>query len=83
METPQQTRKPWFKNPGILLIALAVILGIGLAIPSYRPIFLGVVAFLIVSIIIGVAVALILRLWHRYKPVSEEDVGTKRPLGLD
>ena len=39
--------------------------------------------FLAISIPIGVVIALILHLWHKHKPVKDEDVDDKRPLKLD
>jgi hypothetical protein len=45
---------------------------------------LAVAALLLISVLLGFGVAGILRLWHKYKPVSEADVhNDKHPLGLD
>ncbi|HZU42429.1 MAG TPA: hypothetical protein VE994_07140 [Terriglobales bacterium] len=38
--------------------------------------------FLLISIPIGVVIAVGLHLWHQYKPVKDEDVD-ERPLKLD
>jgi hypothetical protein len=59
------------------LLAAAVIVTVTLiALPAYR-------LFFAISVGIGVVVALILYLWHRFRPVKEEDIENKRPLGLD
>ena len=43
--------------------------------PTYRWFFL-------ISVGIGVVIAGGIHLWHRFRPVREEDVHNKRPLGL-
>jgi len=45
------------------------------AFPAYRW-------FFAISVGIGLGVALILFLWHKLRPITEEDVENKRPLGL-
>lgn len=58
------------------LLVAAVIVAVTLIwLPAYR-------LFLAISIGIGVVVALILYLWHRFRPVKDEDIENKRPLGL-
>ena len=58
------------------LLAAAVIVAVTLIfLPSYR-------LFFAISLGIGIFVALILYLWHRFRPVKEKDVENKRPLGL-
>jgi len=43
-----------------------------------------VAALLLISVFMGFGIAGVLRLWHKYKPVKEEDVqDDKHPLGLD
>ena len=45
---------------------------------------LAVVVLLLISVVLGFAIAGLLRLWHKYKPVKEADVqNDKRPLGLE
>ena len=59
----------------IAVVAVIAVLLIGL--PAYR-LFFGV------SVLLGLAVAGILYLWHKYKPVEETDVhDEKHPLGLE
>ena len=65
-----------FKGSTGLLIAVAVVVGVSIAFPAYRW-------FFIISVAIGLAVAGALFLWHRFRPLKEEDVENKRPLGLD
>jgi hypothetical protein len=55
----------------VLMIAVAVIW-----LPAYR-------LFFAISVGIGLVVAVALYLWHKLRPVREEDVHNKRPLGLD
>lgn len=58
------------------LITAAMIIAIMLIwLPAYR-------IFLAISVGIGVLVAVGLFLWHKFRPVREEDVHNKRPLGL-
>jgi hypothetical protein len=58
------------------LLAAAVIVAVTLIwFPAYR-------LFFAISIGIGVVVAVILYLWHRFRPVKEDDIENKRPLGL-
>ena len=64
------------KGPIGLIIAIVVVVGLLIGFPAYRLFFL-------TSVALGIGVAAILYLWHRYKPISENDVEHKRPLGLD
>jgi hypothetical protein len=58
------------------LITAALIVAITLIwLPAYR-------IFLAISIGIGIVVAGGLFLWHKFRPVREDDVNNKRPLGL-
>jgi len=58
-----------------LIGVLAVLAILVLWLPAYRW-------FLLISAGIGIMVAGALYLWHRFKPLKEEDVNNKRPLGL-
>ena len=72
--SPQPGRS--FLKGGLGLIAIAAVVVIFLVwLPPAR-------LFLLISIPIGVVIALGLHLWHKYKPVKGEDVD-KRPLKLD
>ena len=65
--------------PGItgLIAAVAVVAVLLVGLPAYR-------LFFAVSVLLGLAIAGILHLWHKYKPVKEADVSDDRhPLGLD
>jgi hypothetical protein len=59
-----------------LLIAAAIITAVLVAFPAYR-------VFFAISVGIGIIVAVLLYLRNKYRPVREEDVDNKRPLGLD
>jgi UDP-N-acetylmuramyl pentapeptide phosphotransferase/UDP-N-acetylglucosamine-1-phosphate transferase len=63
------------KGMGGLLIAIGVIVAVLIAWPAYRRFFM-------VSLGIGLGVAAGLSLWHRLRPIREEDVENKKPLGL-
>jgi uncharacterized membrane protein YqjE len=71
---PAQPRAS-FRGATGLIVAVAVVAIILIAFPAYRWFFL-------ISVGIGVVVAAILFLWHEYRPIREEDVENKRPLGL-
>jgi MFS family permease len=58
-----------------LIVAVVVVGILLLAFPAYRWFFL-------ISLGIGLVVAAILFLWHKFRPIREEDVHNKRPLGL-
>jgi hypothetical protein len=59
-----------------LLVAVAVVAILLIAFPAYR-------LFFVVSLGIGVIVAGGLFLWHKVRPIREEDLEDKKPLGLD
>jgi hypothetical protein len=59
------------------LLTAALIVVITLVwLPAYR-------LFFAISVGIGLVVAGALYLWHKFRPVREQDVHNKRPLGLD
>jgi len=59
-----------------LIIAAAIIVIVLIAFPAYR-LFFGI------SLGIGIIVAGILYLRNQYRPIGDQDVDKKRPLGLD
>ena len=59
-----------------LVIAAAIVVTVLIAFPAYR-LFFGI------SLGIGIIVAGILYLRNKYRPVRDQDVDNKRPLGLD
>ena len=59
-----------------LLVAAAIITAVLVSFPAYR-------AFFAISLGIGIIVAALLYLRNKYRPIREEEVETKRPLGLD
>jgi hypothetical protein len=58
-----------------LIVAVGVVVILLIALPAYRWFFL-------ISVGIGLVVAGILFLWHKFRPVQEKDIENKRPLGL-
>ena len=67
--------KAVFKGTAGLVIAVAVVAVLLVAFPAYRW-------FFAISVGIGLGVASMLFLWHKLRPIREEDVENKRPLGL-
>ncbi len=78
MEPKSQPTEPrsYFKGAAGPLVAVVVVLVLLIWLPAYRWFFL-------ISVAIGLIVAAILYSWHQFKPVREEDIERKRPLGLD
>jgi uncharacterized membrane protein YqjE len=64
-----------FKGTSGLVVAVGVVVILLIMLPAYRWFFL-------ISVGIGIVVAGILFLWRKYRPLKEEDVESKRPLGL-
>jgi uncharacterized membrane protein YqjE len=58
-----------------LIVSVVVVVIVLVAFPAYRWFFL-------ISLGIGLVVAAILFLWHKFRPIREEDVENKHPLGL-
>lgn len=75
MKGNSQAGKAVLKGTAGLVIAIAVIAILLVAFPAYRW-------FFAISVGIGLGVALILFLWHKLRPITDEDVENKRPLGL-
>ena len=67
--------KASFRGPAGLIVAIAVVTIVLIGFPAYRWFFL-------ISLGIGIVVATILFLWHKFRPIRDEDVENKRPLGL-
>jgi fatty acid desaturase len=63
------------RGTAALAVAAAIVAATAFWLPAYRW-------FLIISIGIGVAVAGGLYLWHRFRPMRDDDIENKRPLGL-
>ena len=61
-------------SPG-LIVAIVVVAILLIALPAYRWFFL-------ISVVIGLVIAGGLTLWHKLRPIEEQDVEPKRPLGL-
>jgi hypothetical protein len=59
-----------------VVIAGAIVAATAVWMPAYRW-------FLLISVGIGLAVAGGLYLWHKVRPVKDDDVENKHPLGLD
>ena len=64
-----------FKGSSALVAAVAVVAVLLIALPAYRWFFL-------ISVVIGVVIAVGLTLWHSRHPIEDHDVENKRPLGL-
>jgi hypothetical protein len=59
-----------------LIVAAAIIVAVLVSFPAYR-------VFFAISLGIGLVVAGLLYFRNKYRPITEKDVETKRPLGLD
>jgi len=74
--TPEPSRsRISTKGTAGLVIAIAVVAVVLVAFPAYR-------LFFAISVGIGLGVAAALFLWHKLRPIREEDVENKHPLGL-
>lgn len=63
------------RGTAALATAAAIIATTLIWLPAYR-------IFFAISLGMGVIIAGVLYLWHRLRPVREEDIENKRPLGL-
>jgi hypothetical protein len=74
---PQPGSRSGFSLKGSagLIVAVAVVAILLIALPAYRVFFL-------ISVLIGLVIAGGLALWHKLRPIEDEDVENKRPLGL-
>ena len=63
------------RGTAALAVAAVIVAATAIWLPAYRW-------FLLISVGIGAAVAGGLYLWHELRPVREDDVENKRPLGL-
>ena len=63
------------RGSAALFVAIAVVTLLLVAFPAYRW-------FFAISVAIGAGVAVILFVWHRLRPIREEDIDNKHPLGL-
>jgi len=71
---PSRYRIP-IRGSAALIVALALVVILLVSFPAYRW-------FFAISVGIGLGVAGALFLWHKFRPIREEDVDHKRPLGL-
>ena len=63
------------RGTAALVVSAAIVAATAIWLPAYRW-------FLLISVGIGAAVAGGLYLWHEFRPVRDDDVENKRPLGL-
>lgn len=63
------------RGTAALVFAAVIILATLIWLPAYR-------LFFAISIVAAVLVAVGLQLWHKLRPVRDEDIQNKRPLGL-
>jgi hypothetical protein len=69
------TPRSYFRGKAGLLVAIAVVAVLLIALPAYRW-------FFVISLGVGIVIAAILHFWNKYRPLREEDIENKRPLGL-
>lgn len=58
-----------------LIVAAVIVAATAIWFPAYRW-------FLLISIAVAVIVALGLHFWHKLRPVKDDDIENKHPLGL-
>ncbi len=76
MESESGSRSGFsLKGSAGLVVAIVVVAVLLIMLPAYRWFFL-------ISVLIGLVIAGGLALWHRLRPIKEQDVHPKRPLGL-
>jgi len=63
------------RGTAALIVAAAIIAATLIWLPAYR-------LFFAISIGLGLLVAGGIQLWHKLRPVRDDDVENKRPLGL-
>ncbi|HXJ87421.1 MAG TPA: hypothetical protein VMS18_11430 [Candidatus Binatia bacterium] len=63
------------RGTSAVVVAAAIVAATAIRLPAYRW-------FLLISIGIGSGVAAGLYFWHKLRPVKDDDVENKRPLGL-
>ena len=63
------------RGTAALVTAAAIVAATAIWLPAYRW-------FLLISVAVGVLVAGGLILWHRLRPVKDDDIENNRPLGL-
>lgn len=63
------------RGTAALVVAAVIVAATLIWLPAYR-------LFFAISIVAAVVVAAGLHLWHKFRPVRDEDVQNKRPLGL-
>jgi multisubunit Na+/H+ antiporter MnhB subunit len=83
MEIESPDPKVSFELKAAVVVAVVTVVGFLIFLPASRRFLLGIGIAVLICVAIGVVVAAILYLWHRHKPVKEEDVNSKRPLGLE
>jgi len=62
------------RGTAALMTAAVIVVVTLIWLPAYR-------LFFAISVGIGVLVATALYLWHKFRPVRDEDIENKRPLG--
>jgi uncharacterized membrane protein YqjE len=67
--------KSFFQGKAGLLVMALIVIILVVELPAYRW-------FFAISVGIGLAIAGGLALWHRLRPLKDEDVHGKKPLGL-
>jgi hypothetical protein len=63
------------RGTAALVVGATIVAATAIWLPAYRW-------FLLISIGLGLAVAGGLFLWHKLRPVRDEDIENKHPLGL-
>ncbi len=63
----------WAKGAFRIALVVVVLAGFYYKMPETRPYIIGVIWFLLISAVIGVGIAAVLRWWNERRPVTPED----------
>ena len=63
------------RGTAALAVAAIIVIATLIWLPAYR-------LFFAISVVAAAVVAIGLQLWHKFRPVREDDIPNKRPLGL-
>jgi len=73
MESENKERNTWVKGAVRLGLLLLVLAGVYIGMPEARPYVIGTLWFLLISVVIGVVVAGVLRWWNERTPVKTKE----------
>jgi hypothetical protein len=69
----ENKRSAWVQGSWRIALLVVGLAGIYVGSPKSRPYVIGTVWFLLISVVIGVVMALVIRWWNERRPVKAED----------